>query len=68
MNIITHNPFRILGMFANDPLRKETANIARIRAFNKVDKECSFESDFTDILGTIDRSEGTCYYITILRG
>ena len=57
MNIITHNPFRILGMFANDPLRKETANIARIRAFNKVDKECSFESDFTDILGTIDRSE-----------
>ena len=44
-------------MFANDPLRKQTANIARIRAFNKVGKECSFDSDFTDIFGTIDRSE-----------
>lgn len=57
MNVIVHNPFRILGMFANDPLRKQTANIARIRAFNKVGKECSFDSDFTDIFGTIDRSE-----------
>ena len=57
MNAIAHNPYRVLGMFANDPLRTETANIARIRAFKKVGKECSFESDFTDIFGTIDRSE-----------
>ena len=57
MNAIAHNPFRILGMFANDPLRIQTANIARIRAFNKVGKECFFESDFTDIFGPIDRSE-----------
>lgn len=57
MNAIAHNPYRILGMFANDPLRTETANIARIRAFNKVGKECSFENDYTDIFGTVDRSE-----------
>lgn len=57
MYIISHNPFRILGMFADDPLKKRTANIARIRAFNKVGKECSFESDFTDVFGAIDRSE-----------
>ena len=57
MNAIAHNPYRVLGMFANDPLRTETANIARIRAFNKVGKECPFESDFTDIFGSIDRSE-----------
>ena len=57
MNAIAHNPYRILGMFANDPLRTETANIARIRAFNKVGKECSFENDFTDIFGNVDRSE-----------
>lgn len=57
MNAIAHNPYRILGMFANDPLRTETANIARIRAFNKVGKECSFDSDFSDIFGIIDRSE-----------
>ena len=24
MNAIAHNPYRILGMFANDPLRKQT--------------------------------------------
>lgn len=57
MNAIAHNPYRVLGMFANDPLRTETANIARIRAFNKVGKECPFESDFIDIFGSIDRSE-----------
>ena len=57
MNIIAHNPFRLLGMFADDPLRTQTANIARIRAFNKVGKECVFESDFIEIFGPVDRSE-----------
>lgn len=57
MNAITHNPYRILGMFANDPIRTQTANISRIRAFNKVGKDCVFDSDFTDIFGPIDRSE-----------
>lgn len=57
MNSIAHNPSRILGMFTNDPLRTQIANIARIRAFNKVGKECVFESDFSEIFGSIDRSE-----------
>ena len=67
MNAIAHNPYRVLGMFANDPLRTETANIARIRAFNNVGKECPFESDFTDIFGSIDRSEESIEHaITLL--
>ncbi len=57
MNSITHNPFRILGVFANDPLKARTANISRIRAFNKVGKECEFESDIKAVFGNIDRSE-----------
>ena len=57
MNYITHNPFRILGVFANDPLKTRTANISRIRAFNKVGKECEFESDIKAVFGSIDRSE-----------
>lgn len=57
MNCITHNPFRILGVFANDPLKARTANISRIRAFNKVGKECEFESDIKAVFGNIDRSE-----------
>ena len=44
-------------MYADDPLKKRTANIARICAFNKVGKKSSFESDFTDVFGVIDRSE-----------
>jgi len=51
------NPYRVLGVFANDSLKVRTANIARIRAFSKVGKECHFESDFVDIFGPIDRSE-----------
>ena len=57
MKAITHNPYRILGMFANDPIRTQTANISRIRAFNKVGKDCVFGSDFTDIFGPINRSD-----------
>ena len=57
MKAITHNPYRILGMFANDPIRTQTANISRIRAFNKVGKDCFFDSDFTDIFGPINRSD-----------
>ena len=67
MNIIAHNPFRLLGMFADDPLRTQTANIARIRAFNKVGKECVFESDFIEIFGPVDRSEQSIEHaITLL--
>lgn len=57
MNLIAQNPYRVLGVFANDSVRIRTANIARIRAFSKVRKECAFDSDFTDIFGPIDRSE-----------
>lgn len=57
MNCITHNPYRILGVFANDPLKARTANVSRIRAFNKVGKECEFESDIKAVFGNIDRSE-----------
>ena len=59
IDYIADNPYRILGVFANDAVRARTANIARIRAFNKVGKTCEFESDFTDIFGNINRSEET---------
>lgn len=57
MNCITHNPYRILGVFANDTLKARTANISRIRAFNKVGKDCEFESDIKAVFGNVDRSE-----------
>lgn len=57
MDCISENPFRVLGVFANDQLKTRTANMAKIRAFRKVGKECSFDSDFKEIFGPIDRSE-----------
>ena len=57
MDYIAQNPYRVLGVFVNDPLKSRTANAARIRAFNKVGKPCSFDSDFEEIFGNIDRSE-----------
>ena len=53
---IAHNPYRILGSFANDPVKVRTANVARIRVLNKVGKKCDFESDFIDIFGSVDRT------------
>lgn len=57
MDYISDNPYRILGVFANDPIKVRTANIARIRAFAKVGKECRFESDYIDLLGPVKRDE-----------
>ena len=53
---LKHNPYRTLGVFANDPIRIRTANISKARALIKVGKECVFDSDFIDILGPIDRT------------
>ncbi len=59
MKAITQNPYRVLGMYANDSLRVMTANIARIRAYSKVGKVCEFESDYSEIFGKVNRSEET---------
>lgn len=55
MNVVAHNPFRILGMFANDPLRTQTANIARIRAFNKVGKDGYVSKDVCSLINNAAR-------------
>ena len=57
MKAITQNPYRVLGMYANDSLRVMTANIARIRAYLKVNKPITFKTDFVETFGPIDRSE-----------
>lgn len=57
MRVITQNPYRVLGMYANDSTKVMTANIAKIRAYMKVGKRITFKSDFKEIFGAIDRSE-----------
>ena len=37
MEIIDNNPYRILGVYANSPLRERVANASKARAFLKED-------------------------------
>ena len=56
MNLITYNPYRIIGVFANDPLRMRTANIGKISAYSKIGKSIYFGVDAERILGPVSRS------------
>lgn len=57
MYIIHNNPYRVLGMFANDSTRVQTANIGRMRAFAKVGKAVSFPTDAVPLLGEVSRNQ-----------
>ena len=57
MQIIENNPFRILGVWTNSPLRSLHANVTRMKAYLKVGKDISFPSDLTSFLPDITRSE-----------
>lgn len=56
MDIVASNPFRIIGVFANEPVRVRTANIGRIRAFAKVNKPINFNVDMQGLLGDFNRT------------
>ncbi len=57
MEIIDNNPYRILGVYANSPLRERVANASKARAFLKVGKSVSFPLDLTDSLHPLNRTE-----------
>lgn len=54
--MISQNPYRLLGVFANDPLKVRTANTAKMRAFFKIGKAISFDTDAEGLLGTLTRT------------
>ncbi len=58
MEIISKNPFRIAGLFANSTERELQKNKAKIRAYSKVGKEITFDTDFP-FLPRVDRNEHT---------
>lgn len=57
MNLIDNNPYRILGVYANSPLRERVANASKARAFLKVGRSVSFPLDLPDILHPLNRTE-----------
>lgn len=59
IDIITNNPYRILGVFANASQREIAANKAKMNAFMRVGKKISFPTDAVSLLGNIDRTTDT---------
>lgn len=59
MDIITHNPYRFLGVYSNSPTKERVANKAKINAFLKVGKAITFTLDLPDYLPQIERSVDT---------
>lgn len=57
LNIVKHNPYRILGVYSNSPKRDVLSNLNKIRAFLKVGKEVSFPLDLPSYLPTLKRDE-----------
>lgn len=50
IHIISQNPYRILGVLSNSPLKERVGNQNRLAAFAKVGKEIVFPNDFVAIL------------------
>ena len=54
--IIKENPLRILGVYSDTPKKEIVANLGKLRAFAKTGKILSFDSDFTELLGPVNRT------------
>lgn len=59
MDIINNNPYRLLGVYANTPIKERIANLNKIKAFTKVGKSMSFPLDLSQILPPISRTLDT---------
>lgn len=56
LSLITNNPFRILGVFANSAMKEIVANKGKIAAFAKVGRSVEFPLDLKNILPPITRT------------
>ena len=55
MNYIENNPYRILGVLSNSSMKEIVSNFGKIKAFAKTGKSVSFNNDFIQLLGPINR-------------
>lgn len=56
-NLITHNPYRILGVYANSPKKDVLSNLNKMKAFLKVGKDVSFPLDLPKYIPPVERDE-----------
>ncbi len=57
MKIITHNPYRILGVMSNARIKDIEKNKSLLKAFSAVNKSADFKSDLTALLGPVVRDQ-----------
>lgn len=50
------NPFRVLGVYSNTPMKEIVSNYTKIKAFAKTGKVLSFPSDCTSLAGDVLRN------------
>lgn len=59
MDIINNNPYRLLGVFANSPIRERVANVGKLKAFLRVGRQVTFPLDLTQYLPPLTRTVNT---------
>lgn len=59
IDAITHNPYRILGVFSNTAKREIVQNTTKISRYTAVGKETRFACDLVSVLGPVERNEST---------
>lgn len=62
MKIIQNNPYRLLGVYSNSPLKERLSNNNKLKAFLKVGKEASFPLDCIKLLPHLHRTEESVSY------
>ena len=59
IDAISHNPYRILGVFSNTAKREIVQNTTKISRYVAVGKETRFACDLVPILGPVERNESS---------
>ena len=57
MKIIQSNPYRVLGVYSNAPTKEIIGAENKIKAHVKVGRTLIFKTDFTPLLGEVERTE-----------
>ena len=56
---IENNPYRILGVYANAPIKERVSNCSRITTFLKVGKPVTFPTDFPILFQDAERTDAS---------
>ena len=56
LDIIRHNPYRLIGVFSTATRKEIVANLARIKANMRVNRQISFPADLDGVLSSLQRT------------